>query len=75
MVHSKVFECFQEHLPAFAEKVETYFPNGKNSIRVRQKDGKEFIFSEAFGIRKRCSGQLGNPSGSSSRLTIMLRFG
>lgn len=43
MVHSKVFECFQEHLPAFAEKVETYFPNGKNSIRVRQKDGKEFI--------------------------------
>lgn len=44
MVHSKVFECFQEHLPAFAEKVETYFPNGKNSIRVRQKDGKEFIF-------------------------------
>nr|DAV54810.1 MAG TPA: hypothetical protein [Caudoviricetes sp.] len=35
MVHSKVFECFQEHLPAFAEKVETYFPNGKNSIRVR----------------------------------------
>lgn len=45
MVHSKVFECFQEHLPAFAEKVETYFPNGKNSIRVRQKDGKEFIFS------------------------------
>lgn len=26
MIHSKVFECFQEHLPAFAEKVETYFP-------------------------------------------------
>lgn len=24
MVHSKVFECFQEHLPAFAEKVETF---------------------------------------------------
>lgn len=54
MVHSKVFECFQEHLPAFAEKVEIYFPNGKNSIRVRQKDGKEFIFS--FNGEKKLGG-------------------
>ena len=51
MIHTQVYGFFQTclpdqaHLPAFAEKVETYFPNGKNSIRVRQKDGKEFIFS------------------------------
>ena len=45
MIHSKVFKCFQECLPTFYENAETYFPNGKNSIRVRQKDGKEFIFS------------------------------
>lgn len=44
MVHSKVFECFQEHLPAFAEKVETYFPNGKNSIRVRQTPARNLYF-------------------------------
>jgi len=45
MVHSKIFEYFKECLPANAEKVETYFPNGRNSIRVRQINGKEFIFS------------------------------
>lgn len=43
MVHSKVFECFQEHLPAFAEKVETYFPNGKKQYPCAAK-GRQGIY-------------------------------
>lgn len=45
MVHSDVFKAFTDCLPVFAEKCEAYFPNGKNSIRVRQTGGQEFIFS------------------------------
>jgi len=45
MVHSAVFNYFKECLPDIVKKVETYFPNGRNSIRVRQRNGQEFIFS------------------------------
>ncbi len=45
MVASKVFECFKDRLPVYAEQTTDYFPNGKNSIRIRQANGQEFIFS------------------------------
>jgi len=44
MVHSAVFNYFKECLPDIVKKVETYFPNGRNSIRVRQRNGQEFIY-------------------------------
>lgn len=44
MVHSKVFECFQEHLPAFAEKVETYFPNGKTVSVCGKRTARNLYF-------------------------------
>ena len=45
MVHSKIYECLTKCMSTFAEKTKTYFPSGKNCIRVRQADGQEFIFT------------------------------
>lgn len=45
MIPTKVFEYFKECLPVYSKQTETYFPNGKNSIRIRQSNGQEFIFS------------------------------
>lgn len=45
MIHSQIYKHFEEYLPDRARKVTEYFPNGKNSIRVRQANKQEFIFS------------------------------
>lgn len=45
MVHSKIYEHLTKCMPTFAEKTKTYFPTGKNRIRIRQTDGQEFIFT------------------------------
>lgn len=45
MIHSQIYGCFKECLPEQEKKVTEYFPNGKNSIRVRQANKQEFIFS------------------------------
>lgn len=47
MIHNQVYEFFKKCLPDQAENVTEYFPNGKNSIRVRKTNGQEFIFSLA----------------------------
>lgn len=36
---------FSPCLPDQAKEVKEYFPNGKNSIRIRKTNGQEFIFS------------------------------
>lgn len=45
MIHTQVYGYFKECLPEQEKKVTEYFPNGRNSIRVRQENGQEFIFS------------------------------
>lgn len=45
MTQKAVYEQFELYFPQFAEHVETWFPNGKNSIRVRQTNGNDFIFT------------------------------
>lgn len=46
MLHKEVYKWFKLYFPLYArENVEVWFPNGKNSVRVRQKNGQEFIFS------------------------------
>lgn len=45
MNHKEIYNAFQSYLPQYAEQTETWFPNGKNSIRVRRKDKREFIFT------------------------------
>ena len=45
MIHTQVYGFFQTCLPDQAKEVKEYFPNGKNSIRIRKNNGQEFIFS------------------------------
>lgn len=45
MTHKKVYEWFTLYFPQYAEHVEAWFPNGKNSVRVRQTNGHDFVFT------------------------------
>lgn len=46
MVHTDVYKWFALYFPDYAgDKVDKWFSNGKNSIRVRQTNGQEFIFT------------------------------
>lgn len=46
MNHKEVYEQFTNLFPTLAgEKVAVWFTNGKNSIRIRETDGRELIFS------------------------------
>ncbi len=46
MTHKEVFKWFELYFPIYAgDKIDTWFQNGKNSIRVRQTNGQEFIFT------------------------------
>lgn len=46
MGHSEVMKWFESYFPDFSgERIDMWFPNGRNSIRIRQKNGQEFIFT------------------------------
>lgn len=45
MKHVEVYEKYKEMFPEHAVYVEDWFPNGKNSVRVRIKSGSDFIFT------------------------------
>lgn len=46
MSHNEVYKWFEMYFPCYAgDKMSVWFPNGKNSIRVRQTNGQEFIFT------------------------------
>ena len=46
MTHNEVLKHFALYFPLYSgDKVDTWFPNGRNSIRVRQTNGQEFIFT------------------------------
>lgn len=45
MNHTQVYEQYKEHVLNYAINTKEYFPNGKNSIRVRQNNGQEFVFT------------------------------
>ena len=45
MSHNNVFEQFKFLLPQYIGYVDTWFPNGKNSIRVRRTHGYELVFT------------------------------
>ncbi len=40
MTHNEVYKRFELYFPQYAgaDKVDVWFPNGKNSIRIRQKN-------------------------------------
>ena len=43
--HKTVFAIFSEYFPKYVEESEKWFPNGKNSVRIRMKNKTEFIFT------------------------------
>lgn len=45
MVHKVIFDIYKMLMGDKHTDVETWFPNGKGSIRVRLKDRQEFIFT------------------------------
>ena len=46
MIHKEVLAWFELYFELYAgDKIEAWFPNGKNSIRIRQTNGREFIFT------------------------------
>ena len=45
MSHKNVFEQFKLLFPQYIECIDTWFPNGKNSIRVRWTQDSDRIFT------------------------------
>ena len=46
MAHVDVFKMFESYFSNYAgDNVETWFMNGKNCIRIRLKDKRQFIFT------------------------------
>lgn len=46
MSHKEVYKLFELYFPYYAgDKVDAWFPNGKGSIRIRQKNKQNFIFT------------------------------
>ncbi len=46
MAHGDIYKWFKLYFPQHAEEnAEIWFPNGKNSIRVRTTDNRELIFT------------------------------
>lgn len=45
MTHDVILHCFKTCLPHLGKEIIAWFPNGRNSIRVRYNDGRDFIFT------------------------------
>lgn len=45
MLHDDVYKQFKQKFPQFSKQIIQWFPNGRNSIRVRRMDGQDFIFT------------------------------
>lgn len=45
MSQKEVFNKFKLYFPKFADASEMWFPNGKNSVRVRLNNRKEVVFT------------------------------
>ena len=46
MGHSDVMKWFEQYFPDYSgDRIDMWFPNGRNSVRIRQKNGQEFIFT------------------------------
>lgn len=45
MTHNCVYDIFEKKFNKIAGQIEVWFPNGKNSIRIRLDDKNEYIFT------------------------------
>lgn len=46
MSHNEIYQMFTLYFPDYAkDRVKEWFPNGKSSVRIRQKNEQEFVFT------------------------------
>lgn len=45
MNHNELFKKYKEIFQANDADIDVWFPNGKDSVRVRYKDKREFVFT------------------------------
>ena len=45
MSQEEVYNWFTLYFPQFAKHVTEWFPNGRNSVRIRQASGQDFVFT------------------------------
>ncbi|MBS4930292.1 MAG: hypothetical protein KH020_03005 [Clostridiales bacterium] len=45
MTHKDVVAELKTRIPQYANNIKVWFPNGKNSIRFKQDDGTEYVFT------------------------------
>lgn len=45
MTHTAVLKYFKEMFPTYFENSTIWFPNGKNSIRVRMNNQRDLVFT------------------------------
>lgn len=45
MLQQEVYDVFKRYFPHTVKHVECWFPNGRNSIRIRLKNHHDFIFT------------------------------
>lgn len=45
MLQEEVLKHFKRIFPPFSTQMTEWFPNGRNSVRVRVKSGSDFIFT------------------------------
>lgn len=45
MKHEEVYKQFRKLFPEIAAHVGDWFPNGRNSVRIRIRQGTDFIFN------------------------------
>lgn len=45
MTHISIYNRFVLYFPQFADVADSWFPNGKNSIRIRIINDKDYVFT------------------------------
>ena len=45
MLHDRIFDTFTKMFPNIAERIVKWLPNGKNSVRLRDSYGRDFVFT------------------------------
>ena len=45
MTYKQIFTLFEACFPQFEKRVETWFPDGKNSVRIRWANGEDFVLT------------------------------
>lgn len=46
MSHNEIYQMFTLYFPDYAkDRVKEWFPNEKSSVRIRQKNEQEFVFT------------------------------